>query len=273
VIELRSVADSVFVARTQPLDVNVTLVLGDETALVIDTLSTEKQARALLDAIRSVTPLPLTVLVTHFHFDHSFGTAVLAEGGRGVWGHPSVATELAERGRHWQSRWHEQWASTEPELAAGLAAVALQAPDHLVADSATLDLGQRIVTVTHPGRAHTAGDLMAYVPDVDVLVAGDLVEEGNPPDFSDAYPLEWPAAMRRLFDLASESTLIVPGHGAIVDAEFVDAQHAQLAALDWLIRYGHRDGATVESLASRGPFPVETNHVAVTRGFAALAGH
>ena len=99
-IELRAVADSVFVARTQPLDVNVTLVLGDETALVIDTLSTEKQARALLDAIRSVTPLPLTVLVTHFHFDHSFGTAVLAEGGRGVWGHPSVATELTERGRH-----------------------------------------------------------------------------------------------------------------------------------------------------------------------------
>jgi glyoxylase-like metal-dependent hydrolase (beta-lactamase superfamily II) len=273
VIELRPVADSVFVARTQPLDVNVTVVLGDETALVIDTLSTEAQARALYDAIRSVTSLPLTILVTHFHFDHALGTAVLAESGRPVWGHPFVATELTERRQHWQARWFEQWASVEPELAAGLAAATVQVPDHLVRDSATLDLGERIVTVTHPGRAHTAGDLIAYVPDVDVLIAGDLVEEGNPPDFSDAYPLEWPAAMRRLFDIASESTLIVPGHGAIVDAEFVDAQHAQLAALDWLIRYGHRDGATVESLASRGPFSVETNRVAVTRGFAALAGH
>ncbi len=272
-IELRPVADGVFVARTQPLDVNVTVVLGDDAALVIDTLSTEAQARALLDAIRSVTPLPLTVVVTHFHFDHCFGTAVLAEGGRPVWGHPYVATELTERGRHWQSRWYEQWTSTEPELAAGLAAATIHVPDQLVRETATLDLGGRRVTLTHPGRAHTAGDVFAYVPDVDVLVAGDLVEEGNPPDFSDAYPLEWPEAMRRLFDLASEQTLIVPGHGAIVDAEFVDAQHAQLAALDWLIRYGHRDGATVESLASRGPFPVETNHVAVTRGFAALAGH
>ena len=91
-IELRPVADGVFVARTQPLDVNVTVVLGDDGALVIDTLSTEAQARALLDAIRSVTSLPLTVAVTHFHFDHCFGTAVLAEGGRPVWGHPYVAT-------------------------------------------------------------------------------------------------------------------------------------------------------------------------------------
>jgi glyoxylase-like metal-dependent hydrolase (beta-lactamase superfamily II) len=273
VIELRPVADGVFVARTQPLDVNVTVVLGDDTALVVDTLSSEGQAHALLDAIRALTPLPLTVVVTHFHFAHCFGTAVLADGGRPVWGHPFVATELTERGPHWQSRWYEQWASAEPELAAGLAAATIHVPDHPVRDTATLNLGGRHVTLTHPGRAHTAGDVIAYVPDVDVLVAGDLVEEGSAPDFSDAFPLEWPEAMRRLFDLASETTLIVPGHGAIVDAEFVDAQHAELAALDWLIRYGHRDGATVESLASRGPFPVETNHVAVTRGFAALAGH
>ena len=263
-IDLRPVADGVFVARTQPLDVNVTVVLGDETALVIDTLSTEAQAHALLESIRSVTLLPITVVITHFHFDHALGTSVLADGDRPVWGHPQVATELAERGQHWQARWYAQWAPVEPVLAAGIAAATIQAPDHLVRDSATLDLGGRIVTVTHPGRGHTAGDLIAYVPDVDVLVAGDLVEEGNPPDFSDAYPLEWPEAMRRLFDIASESTLVVPGHGAIVDAEFVDAQHGQLAALDWLIRYGHRDGATLDSLAARGPFPVETNRVAVT---------
>ena len=118
-IELRPVADGVFVARTQPLDVNVTVVLGDDGALVIDTLSTEAQARALLDAIRSVTLLPLTVAVTHFHFDHCFGAAVLAEGGRPIWGHPYVATELTERGRHWQSRWYDEWASDAARAGGG----------------------------------------------------------------------------------------------------------------------------------------------------------
>jgi glyoxylase-like metal-dependent hydrolase (beta-lactamase superfamily II) len=273
VIDLRPVADGVFVARTQPLDVNVTVALGSDTALVVDTLATDAHAHALRDAIRTLTSLPLTVVITHFHFDHCLGTAVLADGGRPVWGHPYTASELAGRGRHWQLRWHDEWASAQPELAAGLAAAVIQPPDRLVRDSTTLDLGGRTVTIQHPGRAHTAGDLIAYIPDVDVLIAGDLIEEGNPPDFSDSYPLEWPAAVARLLDLASAKTVIVPGHGAIVDREFVHAQHAQLAAIDWLIRYGHLDRATVDAVASRGPFPIGTNRVAATRGFAALDGH
>lgn len=271
-IDLRPIADGVLVARTTPLDVNVTLVLGDDAALVIDTLSTEAQARELHDAVRAVTDLPLSVLVTHFHFDHAFGAAVFAEAGARVWGHPFTATELVERGHHWKLRWHDEWASASPQLAEELTAVAIHAPDQLVPESAALDLGGRTVTVTHPGRAHTAGDLVAYLPDVDVLIAGDLVEEGNPPDFSDAYPLDWPSALARVRDLGTPTTTVVPGHGAVVDAAFVAAQHEQLASLDWLIRHGHRDGATVDTVASRGPYPIDTCRVAVRRGFAALNG-
>jgi len=272
VIDLRPIADGVFVARTVPLDVNVTLVLGDDSALVIDTLSTETQAAALHGAVRKVTQLPLTVLLTHFHFDHCLGASVLAGGGRPVWGHPYTANELTERGQHWQSRWHREWLSAEPELAAGLAAARIQPPDHLVRGTETLDLGGRMVTVSHPGRAHTGGDLVAYLPDVDVLVAGDIVEEGNPPDFTDSYPMEWPAAVGRVLDAMTTSTVVIPGHGATVDRDFVVAQQKQLAALDWLIREGHRDEAAAETVAARGPFPIETCRVAVGRGFAALEG-
>jgi glyoxylase-like metal-dependent hydrolase (beta-lactamase superfamily II) len=273
VIDLRTVADGVFVARTQPLDLNVTVVLGDDSALVVDTLSTEAHARELYAAVRSLTPLPLTVLITHFHFDHAFGAAVFAEDGAPVWGHPFTAIELSGRGHVWRARWQEEWAPVQPELAAGLAAASIHAPDRLVPETATLGLGGRTVTVFHPGRGHTAGDLVAYVPDADLLVAGDLVEQGNPPDFGDAYPLEWPETVGRLLETVTTATLVVPGHGTLVDGEFVEAQHGELADLDWLIRYGHRDGATVDAIAAKGPFPVATNRVAVTRGFAALEGH
>jgi len=272
VIDLRAVADGVLVARTDPLDVNVTLVLGDDTALVVDTLSTDRQAHELRDAVRAVTALPLTVAVTHFHFDHSFGASVLADGGRPVWGHPRCAAELADRGGHWRARWHREWASAQPDLAAGLATATIQPPDRLVPDAATLDLGGRTVTLSHLGRAHTDGDLVVYVPDADVLIAGDLVEEGNPPDFSDAYPLEWPEALQRLLRMASSSTVVIPGHGAQVGTGFVAKQHEQLAALDWLIRHGHRDGATVDKVAARGPYPLDACRTAVVRGFDALDG-
>ncbi|HEY7176777.1 MAG TPA: MBL fold metallo-hydrolase, partial [Micromonosporaceae bacterium] len=148
----------------------------------------------------------------------------------------------------------------------------VQAPDQLVRTATTLDLGGRTVNLTHPGRAHTAGDIVAYVPDADVLVAGDIVEEGNPPDFSDAYPLAWPEALRKVLAMTTAATVVVPGHGATVGTGFVAEQHDKLASLDWLIRHGHRDGATVDTVASRGPFPIETCRVAVVRGFDALTG-
>ena len=43
-----------------------------------------------------------------------------------------------------------------------------------------IDLGDRMVELVHPGRGHTGGDLVVRVPDADVLLAGDLVEESAP---------------------------------------------------------------------------------------------
>jgi glyoxylase-like metal-dependent hydrolase (beta-lactamase superfamily II) len=264
------VADGVFVARTHPLDVNVTLVVGDETALVIDTLSTDAQATALLAAIREITDAPLTVLNTHFHFDHCFGNTVVAASGRPVWAHENTATELTERGSRWQRRWAADYTATDPVLAEGLAQVNIQIPDHLVRDTAHIDLGGRRVTVSHPGHGHTNGDLFAYVDDADVLVAGDLVEESGPPDFADAYPIDWAEAVATMLHQTPAATVVVPGHGALVDSGFVHRQHADLAAFAWLIRDGHRDGATVDAVAARSPWPAEACRTGVVRGYAAL---
>ena len=69
------VADRVHVLRDPLLHVNVTLVVGDGAALLVDTLSTAGQARELAEAARAVTPHPWTIVNTHHHFDHCFGNA------------------------------------------------------------------------------------------------------------------------------------------------------------------------------------------------------
>lgn len=43
-------------------------------------------------------------------------------------------------------------------------------------------------------------------------------------------PARWPEALDRLLALGGEDALYVPGHGAVVDASFVRAQRAVLAA-------------------------------------------
>ncbi|GAA1027446.1 MBL fold metallo-hydrolase [Virgisporangium ochraceum] len=256
------VADRVFVLRYPVLDVNVTLVLGDERALLVDTLATTRQARELAAAVAALTDRPLAVLNTHHHFDHCFGNAVFADAP--VYAHPETIAFLSTADP--VALWRE-WAPTHPGLD-DLNTTPVRPPDRHVVHEQTLDLGGRTVLLRHPGRGHTAGDVVAHVPDVGLLVAGDLVEESGPPQFEDAYPLEWPEAVAEL--LALEPRVVVPGHGAVCDAAFVRGQHEELAALSWLIREAHADGAPADEVVRRCTFEFETAAVAVARGYAEL---
>jgi glyoxylase-like metal-dependent hydrolase (beta-lactamase superfamily II) len=110
------------------------------------------------------------------------------------------------------------------------------------------------------------------VPDAGVVLAGDLVEESGPPMFHDGYPLEWPETLAAMLRLTSPATVVVPGHGAVVDATFVRTQHDQLSALAWLIRDGHADGAPMEAVVAKAPIEPDTARVAVQRGYAELSG-
>ncbi|HEX6500749.1 MAG TPA: MBL fold metallo-hydrolase [Micromonosporaceae bacterium] len=265
------VATGVYVLRQPVLDVNAVLVVGDGAALVVDTLSTAAQAGEFARAAREVTDAPWTIVNTHHHFDHCFGNATLADGAD-IWAHEATAVELRERGAHWQRIWYEEWQEREPGLAAELAEVTIVPPSRTVHTEATLDVGGRRVVLYHFGRGHTEGDLVVHVPDADVVLAGDLVEQGAAPDFGDGYPLEWPDALAALLRLTTARTVVVPGHGRVVDQDFVRAQHADLSDLEWLIRDGHRDGATVEAVAARSPFGARHSLVAVRRGYAELDG-
>ena len=260
------VADRVFVLRHPVLDVNVTLVLGDAGALLVDTLATTAQARELAAAVAGVTRAPLAVVNTHHHFDHCFGNAVFADAA--VYAHPEAAARLAATDP--TVVWRE-WAGTHPSLG-GLRNTDIRVPDRHVVHETALDLGGRTVVLRHSGRGHTAGDLVVHVPDASLVVAGDLVEESGPPDFTDAYPVEWPETVAALRHLAGPRTAVVPGHGAVVDRAFLTAQHEQLATLAWLIRAGHADGQPPEKVAAQAPFGPEVALTAVRRGYAEISG-
>ena len=95
-----------------------------------------------------------------------------------------------------------------------------------------LDVGGREVVLRFLGRGHTDHDLVVEVEDGSdgtVVFAGDLVEEGAPPAFEDAFPADWPATLGRVHALARGP--VVPGHGAVVDAAFVGAQREELLAV------------------------------------------
>ncbi|MDZ5444066.1 MBL fold metallo-hydrolase [Micromonospora sp. 4G57] len=267
------VADRVHVLREPLLQVNVTLVVGDGAALLVDTLSTAGQARDLAAAAREVTPHPWIVVNTHHHFDHCFGNATLAaDPPRPVYAHALAAVALRERPDELRRAAYEEIREERPELAAELADTELLAPTHTVHTETVLDVGGRRVVLRHPGHGHTDADLVVHVPDADVLVAGDLVEQGGPPAFEESYPLQWPDAVADLLRLTTPATVVVPGHGDPVDVEFVRAQHAQLVRQAWLIRAGHTGNAPPERVAADSPFGARPGLIAAHRGYAELNG-
>jgi glyoxylase-like metal-dependent hydrolase (beta-lactamase superfamily II) len=88
------------------------------------------------------------------------------------------------------------------------------------------------------------------------VFAGDLVEEGAPPAFEDAFPVDWPTTLGRLHALARGP--VVPGHGAVVDAAYVGAQREELLAVLAALRAGRPedgpyDAATLRVASSRLP--------------------
>ena len=159
---------------------------------------------------------------------------------------------------------------------AEVAATEVVVPERTFSSAISLDLGDRFVELVHPGRGHTAGDLVVRVPDADVVLAGDLVEQtdtGNVPAFGDdCYPMEWPLTLDVVLGLTTAQSVVVPGHGAVVDREFVEEQRNEIGIVAETIRDLATRGVPVDDAlaAAEWPYPREALGNAVRRAYEQL---
>lgn len=269
------VADRVWVARHAWFDVNVTLVGGSGGLLVVDTHASSLAARGVVDDIRALGVGEVTAIVnTHEHFDHTFGNHALrtAYGAVPIHAHETAAEQTVSAGDRIKALYAESTGDAADPHRDEVLATEVVAADHTFSSAVALDLGDRLVELVHPGRGHTAGDLVVRVPDADVLLAGDLVEEseasGGVPGFGDdCFPLEWPLTLDIVLGLTTSSSVVVPGHGAVVDREFVEDQRNQIGILAETVRDLASRGVRLEDAVAAGewPFPVERLGSAVRR--------
>lgn len=210
-------------------DCTVGLVVGDESVLLIDPGSCVREgARVRAEAERLTGRSVTHIAFTHGHFDHVLGGAAFP--GTEVFGAVGLDTLLAS-GREELARDAVRHGLAEAEAAEAVDVLML--PGHTVSGEWTLELGGVQVLLANVGPGHTGHDLAVFVPgEREVVFCGDLVEEsGEPLAGPDAVPRQWPAALDRMLALGGDDALYVPGHGAVVRADFVRAQRATLAAL------------------------------------------
>ncbi|NUR91767.1 MAG: MBL fold metallo-hydrolase [Nonomuraea sp.] len=257
----QEIGDRVYVRRHKSFDMNTGLIVGDGHCLVLDTRTSHREAADLIDAIRTITSSPWTVVNSHSHFDHYFGNGLFRPAE--IWAHARCAEEIELHGAEHLASVLERLPDRREELEE----VAIVPPDHTFTASAGLDIGGRLVNLLHFGLGHSSNDVVVHVPDAGVVFAGDLVEEGAPPAFGDSYPLDWPVTTGAMLDALPER-VFVPGHGAVVDRSFVEEQRDELALVADLTRKAHVEG--LRDSIRLFPYPEDVARQAIERAFLQL---
>jgi glyoxylase-like metal-dependent hydrolase (beta-lactamase superfamily II) len=222
--------DSVHRCRLPFLDVTVGLVQGRTGVLLVDTGTTLTEAQAINADVQQIAARSVThVVLTHKHFDHVLGSAVFADAA--IYCAPEVLDYLTTATDQLRD---DALGYGADAMEVDRAIAALRPPQHAI-DHAVIDLGNFDVTIAHLGRGHTDADLVVVVPGDDgerlVVFSGDLIEEsGDPAIDADSDVAAWPDTLDRLLGVGGPDAIYVPGHGSLVDAEFV--RHQQ----DWLRR-------------------------------------
>lgn len=262
------------------LGCNVAWIETDQGVIVVDTAFPSGVERALR-AIKATTTKPIRYAVmTHHHPDHAFGSGVFAAEGATIVAHENAAQAYHASGiaayRERQSR---------DEAAKKYDAYA---PDITFKDRLTIGAGEHAVELLHFGHAHTAGDLVVWLPARKVLCTGDACVQGPMSYFGDSDTASWIDVLGHLETLGAE--IVVPGHGAVGGAEllterrtFLRELRAEVARLSGAGKRGAaiRDAAVVPTWrrwTDAGLDPAQVAHVEaeLTRGpgsaFAGLAG-
>ncbi len=197
---------------------NAGFIVTGQGVVVIDALGSPALARQLVAAIRKITPQPIThVIVTHYHADHVYGLQVFKALGARILAHGSARSYLNSD----TARLRLQ--ASRQELAPWVDAnTALVEADEWLDTEREFKIGEIQLQIKHVGPAHTPEDLVVYLPQQQLLFAGDLVFRARIPFVGQADSRRWITALDGL--LAIDARLIVPGHGPVSESAREDMQ-------------------------------------------------
>jgi cyclase len=228
---------------------NTLVIVNQDDVLIVDSHNDPRSAKQLVADIKTVTSKPIRYVInTHFHFDHVGGNEVFgdAEIIGSVFTHHQLSHDSL-KGRTAQTilgpngliqQWTDglkksiaaesdptkkaKWQKSLAEITASNRSVAEEVetpPTIAVKDKLTLYRAGREIQVIFPGRAHTAGDLLIFLPKEGIVATGDFFENLKTccGFWGDAYPAEYVQSLQVLKELDFET--VVAGHGPTISGD------------------------------------------------------
>ncbi|MEO1093932.1 MAG: MBL fold metallo-hydrolase [Cyanobacteria bacterium J06638_28] len=191
---------------------NGAIIVGSDGVLVVDPFQSDTLAALMFETVATLTDQPIRYVVnTHYHFDHSGGNATAESLDYPIVGRGPIREFMLTRNLE-----------LDPNPAA---------PDVVVNGDSSLWLGDRQVQLAEFD-GHSGGtDLVVYVPDVDVLITGDLLFTQRIPFIGDGSIRLWRSNLDGLAAIYADAK-ILPGHGPIGDRADLETLQDYLTYLE-----------------------------------------
>jgi glyoxylase-like metal-dependent hydrolase (beta-lactamase superfamily II) len=208
-------------AHNQGYMVNSTLILGDKGAILIDTGFSDEVGAHIRKSAEKLTKLPIThVINTHHHGDHTLGNAVFP--GAEIISSENCKKLVEDTGADWiaiiESSIGRKLPNTKAIPASRTYATQTRTP---------VEINGVKMEFWVPEAAHTKGDMLVWMPDDKVLIAGDVLVNTTTPNFRDAETKKWVQTLADLQQFPAKT--IIPGHGPLMSMKDAQAMHKRMA--------------------------------------------
>jgi alkyl sulfatase BDS1-like metallo-beta-lactamase superfamily hydrolase len=217
--------------------VNAAFFETDEGIVLVDT-GMGPAGPAILDAIRSVSDKPIhTIIYTHGHVDHAYGTWAIMEAGETP---QIIGHELLEErfNRYIRLRGSLAKYMSQPEEQLPASESDLVWPTRYMSDRLELEIGGETFVLQHH-KGETDDQLYVWVPGRGALASADyyqgfLPNAGNGKRYQ-RHVEEWVVALEEM--AALEPAILLPAHGeAITDTATIVENFSVLAeALQYIV--------------------------------------
>lgn len=213
---------------------NSALIVGETGAILVDSGFTHEIGLRLREAAAKITRKPIThVINTHAHGDHFLGNSAF----------PEAEIISSEKCRESVGR-DGRAALALIESLTGMRSPAtqpIQATRTFAENTRTrIELGGVRMDIWVPRGSHTPGDLLVYLPDDGVLIAGDVLAGGSVPNLRDGNAESWLATLGEMRGMAI--TTAIAGHGRPMRKQDVATFTARMARLHADIEKGYKRG-------------------------------
>ena len=259
--QFRKIKDGIYVQSAREANSNAGIIVTQEGVVLVDSGHNPTDSRAVMDAVKKLTPLPVRFLIdTEVHADHTTGHYVFSP--------PAVIVNHTGAGEAMRKGFVPERMPNLirqfPEMAAAAQDYRLVPPQIEYRDKLTIQLGERTIEVLYLKNVHSEADSAVWLPQERVLFAASVaIQNGinilrpfvTIPDMLNA--------MRRMKALNPE--IVIPGHGSPGTTKIFDDSERYYALLLERVGAMARAGKTLDQIKAEVKMPEYASYTSQDR--------